>query len=340
MNERAKNRLITLGLPTRRNELWTFFPTEKLPEALIENARGLNEKDFQGKGVPLGIEEESDIAALLPIVYSKQAIKHISAGESEKGFLKIRDEFAHFVFHVEKNASLTLEILDAQTIHPFRSERVDFFLEENASLQIFFHENSSLDLTHLMHLRIVAQENANAFCAILHSGKGIARTSLEIFLDEKNAHANICALGNLNENAQAHTRIQIHHRANKTKSEQSARHLIHGNAHASYDGQVNVLPNCSEVNSSQLINTLLLSETAKISVKPTLKIYHDNVECSHGCTTGPLDSEALFYLESRGFSQEAAKKILAIAFAKEIFSKNIPEALEETLKDALQKLFL
>ena len=73
------------------------------------------------------------------------------------------------------------------------------------------------------------------------------------------------------------------------------------------------------MNSGQLVNTILLSEDASVSVKPVLKIYHDDVECTHGNTVGELDAEQMFYLVSRGIPKEAAKKMLMASFAKETF---------------------
>jgi Fe-S cluster assembly protein SufD len=54
--------------------------------------------------------------------------------------------------------------------------------------------------------------------------------------------------------------------------------------------------------------------------KPQLEIYADDVQCAHGCTTGELDEEALFYLRSRGISEKNARAILVEGFLNEAFS--------------------
>ena len=68
-------------------------------------------------------------------------------------------------------------------------------------------------------------------------------------------------------------------------------------------------------------NNILLSEDAILNTKPQLEIWADDVKCSHGCTTGQLDEEALFYLRARGIGKESAKSLLLYAFAGEILDK-------------------
>ncbi|MGL6267043.1 MAG: SufD family Fe-S cluster assembly protein, partial [Chitinophagaceae bacterium] len=63
---------------------------------------------------------------------------------------------------------------------------------------------------------------------------------------------------------------------------------------------------------------ILLSDSASANTKPQLEIFADDVKCSHGCTIGRLDDEALFYLRSRGISEKNAKSLLLHAFAVDI----------------------
>ena len=69
--------------------------------------------------------------------------------------------------------------------------------------------------------------------------------------------------------------------------------------------------------------------------KPELEIYADDVKCSHGSTTGQLEEEALFYLRSRGISEENATSMLLIGFVSEIIDRIKIEALKEHLTTSL-----
>jgi Fe-S cluster assembly protein SufD len=84
----------------------------------------------------------------------------------------------------------------------------------------------------------------------------------------------------------------------------------------------------------------LLTDNAKVNSKPFLEIYADDVKCSHGSTTGQLDTESMFYLMQRGIGPESARMLLMFAFANEIVGKiSIPELrfrLEDMVKKRLQ----
>jgi len=78
-----------------------------------------------------------------------------------------------------------------------------------------------------------------------------------------------------------------------------------------------VRQDAQKIDAFQSNNTLLLSETSTIDSKPQLEIYADDVKCSHGCTIGQLDEDALFYMRSRGIGLLEAKAVLTYAFASE-----------------------
>jgi Fe-S cluster assembly protein SufD len=80
----------------------------------------------------------------------------------------------------------------------------------------------------------------------------------------------------------------------------------------------------------------LLSDKATINAKPQLEIFADDVKCSHGCTIGQLDENAMFYLNARGIGQESAKKLLLNSFAQEVVNKINVESLKEKIITLLE----
>ena len=71
-------------------------------------------------------------------------------------------------------------------------------------------------------------------------------------------------------------------------------------------------------NAFQQNNNVLLDDKATVNSKPQLEIYADDVKCSHGCTIGQMDEEALFYLRSRGIPKKEAKALMTYAFANNV----------------------
>jgi len=80
-----------------------------------------------------------------------------------------------------------------------------------------------------------------------------------------------------------------------------------------------------------------LSDTATINTKPQLEIFADDVKCSHGCTIGRLDEDALFYLRARGIGEKAAKALLLHAFAIEILEKIELEPIRKYVDDIISE---
>jgi Fe-S cluster assembly protein SufD len=67
-----------------------------------------------------------------------------------------------------------------------------------------------------------------------------------------------------------------------------------------------------------------------------LEIYADDVACSHGSTSGAIDDDALFYLQSRGVPRKAATDLLTLAFLAEALDEIADDALADDLRDRLE----
>jgi Fe-S cluster assembly protein SufD len=84
----------------------------------------------------------------------------------------------------------------------------------------------------------------------------------------------------------------------------------------------------------QSVKAMLFDRTATANAKPELEIYADDVKCAHGATVGELDSQAMFYLASRGLPPETAKALLLQAFIAEVFGDVADEGAKLRLEEA------
>jgi Fe-S cluster assembly protein SufD len=73
--------------------------------------------------------------------------------------------------------------------------------------------------------------------------------------------------------------------------------------------------------------------------KPELEIYADDVQCSHGATTGQLNEEGIFYLRSRGLSEKKARILMLQAFAQDIVDEIKVDALREHMTRRVEDRF-
>ena len=108
-----------------------------------------------------------------------------------------------------------------------------------------------------------------------------------------------------------------------------------------FNGTIIVRQDAQKTNAIQSNQALLLSEDAEMYAQPQLKIWADDVRCTHGATVGELDSDAIFYLRSRGISEKNAKDMLIRSFAGDITQSVEDEDLAEFLADkVVEKLRL
>lgn len=119
-------------------------------------------------------------------------------------------------------------------------------------------------------------------------------------------------------------------------SDQLFKFILDDNARGSFYGELKVMPDAQKTEAHQTNRNILLSRTAKMQTKPQLEIYADDVKCSHGATTGQLDSNALFYMQQRGISLSSARRLLLAAFLGDVL-QGLPEATVEQLEQQINE---
>ncbi|HDT12261.1 MAG TPA: SufD family Fe-S cluster assembly protein [Candidatus Marinimicrobia bacterium] len=113
-------------------------------------------------------------------------------------------------------------------------------------------------------------------------------------------------------------RTVISHASPHATSNQVYKGILDGESRGVFNGKIVVAQDAQKTEAHQLNRNLIISEKAHSDSKPQLKIFADDVKCSHGATVGQLDKTALFYLQSRGISKEIARSMLTFAFANDV----------------------
>jgi Fe-S cluster assembly protein SufD len=119
-----------------------------------------------------------------------------------------------------------------------------------------------------------------------------------------------------NEFVDNHTTVD--HRAAHCTSSEQYQGILYGSSTGVFNGKVFVRPDAQQTNAYQQNGNILVTDKATINAKPELEIYADDVKCSHGCTIGQFDEEALFYARSRGIGETEAKAMLVHAFVGDV----------------------
>lgn len=129
------------------------------------------------------------------------------------------------------------------------------------------------------------------------------------------------------------------HRSDRSHSDQLFKYVLDDNASGAFEGLIEVSHGARFNEAYQSNRNLLASTGARMHTKPQLLIYNDDVKCSHGATTGQLDSAALFYMRSRGIPLAEARKMLMQAFMVDVVDKIRLENLRDRLRHLLELRF-
>lgn len=209
--------------------------------------------------------------------------------------------------------------------------RLIMCVADNAQLShyniIAQHDNTH----HFSHNEITLNRNSQAHShSFLLSGKLIRHhTSSRLMGEGSFLRKNSLSLPVATQTYDSRT--FLNHQSPHCESKQLHKNIVQDDANAVFNGMIEVCSDALKTDGQMDNHNLLLSETAQVNAKPQLEIYADDVKCSHGCTTGALDKEQLFYLMARGISKQQALKILVFAFAAEVTDEVENPSLKEAL---------
>ncbi|MBN3518649.1 Fe-S cluster assembly protein SufD [Algoriphagus lutimaris] len=146
----------------------------------------------------------------------------------------------------------------------------------------------------------------------------MVRNNLSLNLLGSNSEGNMYGIYLLNGKTHVDNHTNVDHTIPHAESNELYKGILADQSRGVFNGKIFVRQDAQKTNAFQQNNNILLSEDAIVNTKPQLEIWADDVKCSHGCTTGQLDEEALFYLQARGIDKLQAKGLLLYAFAGEV----------------------
>ena len=170
-------------------------------------------------------------------------------------------------------------------------------------------------------------------------GGKLIRNNLNITLEGKGSEGNLYGVVCVNGKMHVDNQTFVDHMAPNCDSNEFYKSVVNDKAVNVFNGKIMVRKPAQKTNAFQRNANILQSDEGKIYAKPQLEIYADDVKCSHGCTIGQFDKEALFYLRARGIKEDTAKKVLMEAFADEVLNNIQLEPVKEYAKSLIHKNF-
>lgn len=200
----------------------------------------------------------------------------------------------------------------------FTNQVMEVVVEQHARVEYYKIQNdaSGNSQVNTSHFRQVGKSFVHTVTITLNGG--IVRNNLNIAMAADHSEAHLYGLYFLKGNTHADNHTVVDNIRPHCLSNELYKGIVDEHATAVFNGKIYVQPLAQKTNAFQSNKNILLSDSATVNTKPQLEIYADDVKCSHGCTVGQLDEEGMFYLRSRGISENTARSLLVHAFAVDV----------------------
>ncbi len=363
----AASALAKLKVPHKKSEKYRYFDIEplvkrdwKLYDSQAEPVKGNKLVIADGAlesvpkidGLSVEVADFSDIDGehfdsmyyLSHLLAKKAIIIRISKDckfEIEHRF-SIKEHLINYrvaIFADANTHSQIFETFSGEAENSFILGGYDIFVSRDANLNLIkSHNLSQADYTPIFTNRYKIDTNANFK---LNTFDFANVNGLNIFKAELKENA-VCDASHLlfaEESAKYGIVSEIVHEGKSSSSNQNAKSILKDSARGIFDALIRVQQSAKWTKAHQNSKAILLQSGAYMASKPQLEIYIDDLEASHGSTTGQLDEQQLFYLRSRGINLADARKMLILAFASEIVAKVDDEYLANKIYSQFEQAY-
>ena len=279
--------------------------------------------------------------AYIKIPKSKVAEKpiqiiHLSTGNEAALMLQPRN-----LIVVEENANVQIiERHQSLTSNPVLTNSVtEIFVGKNAIVDYYKIQNDATSASLIDNTYISQGATSNANVHTFAFGGAITRNNLNFYHKGEHIESTLKGITIIEGKQHVDHHTLVHHAQPNCESHQDYKGIYAEKSTGVFNGKVYVDKIAQKTNAFQQNNNILLDDKATINTKPQLEIFADDVKCSHGCTIGQLDEDALFYMRSRGIPEKEARALLMYAFANNVLeSVKIPQVKSRINKLIAQKL--
>jgi Fe-S cluster assembly protein SufD len=237
---------------------------------------------------------------------------------------------------IENYAAIAPGCSDTPSDRPYFNNTVtEIWLEENAVINHSRIQRESGDAFHIGKSAISQSKDSRYTCTEINLGAKLFRHNLDIWQTGEQTETYLNGLSAISNEQLSDTHSAVYLSKPHGTTNQLHKCIVDGSARAVFNGKVFVPKAAQLTNAAQLNRNLLLSPKARVDTKPQLQITADNVKCSHGATVSQLEADELFYLRSRGLTENDARYLLIDAFAAEILTRLPVESLRQRLTQCI-----
>jgi Fe-S cluster assembly protein SufB len=222
-----------------------------------------------------------------------------------------------FVHYIE---GCTAPVYSSDSLH---SAVVELIAKPGAHIRYTTIQNWSKNVYNLVTKRAVAHEDSKVEWVDGNLGSKLTMKYPSIYLVGPRAHGEVLSIAFAGEDQHQDAGAKMVHVAPDTSSIIVSKSISKNGGRTSYRGLVKVYPEAHNVKSSVKCDALLMDEASRSDTYPTMEIDEKDVTIEHEATVSKVGEEQLFYLMSRGLSQDEATTMIVNGFF-EPFTKELP----------------
>jgi Fe-S cluster assembly protein SufD len=342
----AIDRFLELGFPTSKDEDWKFTNIHPVTRQSFPHEPGRVPTDWSQPRIENHLGRYADFRNHAFVALNTAFLDAVNlvdlAGESKP--VEILHHTARGIAHprtlivVEEGARASIvEIYTGDGPH-FTNAVTEIVCGENSIVDHYKLQFDSPESFHISTIQIQQARNSVFTSRNCAFGAALARTEINAVL-ETGSECTLNGLYVVDGTRHVDTRTTIDHANPHANSHELYKGILNGNSSAVFNGKIIVRKDAQKTDAKQTNKNLVLSENATINTKPQLEIFADDVRCTHGATVGQLDSDSIFYLQSRGIAKPDARAMLIEAFAREIIDQiKLPDLRDRALHLLHEKL--
>ncbi len=234
-----------------------------------------------------------------------------------------------------------VSIIESYTSHGnsahFSNHVSEIVIEANANFNSYKLQHQHDKSYHVDNTFISQDRDSHVQTYTLTLEGKLIRNNLNFALEDENCEAHMYGLYVVRNDGHVDNHTNVDHKKPNCYSNEIYKGILDDNAKGVFNGKIFVRQDAQKTNAFQSNKNILLADTASVNTKPQLEIWADDVSCSHGCTTGQLDEEQLFYLRSRGVNKSSATAMLLHAFVNDVLDKINIDFLHDFINDEISK---
>jgi len=258
--------------------------------------------------IPKGVELKTPLQAYFRVNQEKM-------GQFERTLI-IADEGSH-AHYIE---GCTAPVYSTESFH---SGVIEIIVNRNARFRYTTIQNWSNNMYNLVTQRAMVHQNASMEWLDGNLGSKLTMKYPSCYLVGEGAHGEILSIAYAGNGQHQDTGGKVIHAAPNTSSSIVSKSISKGTGRSSYRGLAKVYEGATHAKCNVECDALLINDTSRTDTYPYIEIEERDANVGHEATVSKVGEEQLFYLMSRGMSEEEAMALIVRGFIEPI-AKELP----------------